>query len=430
MEPRPSRMHSRSSRSVHSTTHSSEPPLHSVREHYWDDMSARPKSMSDFQSLSDASTPLNALNALNGQGLPRKKPSISLAAGLMMTTESPRNFSRPTTPATAHAAAAGSPWSENLFYAYAQKSDYAQSAPYVLTFASALVAEQWWSLVQREYPESSRPGTQLFILKGDDMQEQIQDNPKFFDLRNSWFYTPSDGATAPIPLQDYRGNPVAAPEPPKEREERAVPSAFDLKGLEATLERMAAMISENTGSIRALSVAQSTGLQTMQEINESTSTQIKALADNQAALQAIVDQNASHYIALSNSSFGAQSSMQSVLQSNAKQIESLASGQKKLVKTCADMMHSVEKVGEAMKEIGSDSASNASVIRETDRTIGTIVNRIQPPPRKLNKKVKGVWYEYDDGPNGASQLSGPITPREKATMLDTPPKNSLSARTA
>lgn len=74
--------------------------------------------MSDFQSLIDASAPLNALN---GQGLLRKKPSLSLAAGLMMTTESPRNFSRPTTPATAPSAPTTGPWAENLFYAYAQK---------------------------------------------------------------------------------------------------------------------------------------------------------------------------------------------------------------------------------------------------------------------------------------------------------------------
>jgi hypothetical protein len=118
-------MHSRAARSVHSTTHFSDPPLHPVKEHYyWDDMSSRPKSMSDFQSLIDASTPLHALN--NGQPRHRSKPSLSLAAGLMMTTattttESPRNFSRPSTPATAPSAPAAGPWSENLFYAYAQK---------------------------------------------------------------------------------------------------------------------------------------------------------------------------------------------------------------------------------------------------------------------------------------------------------------------
>ena len=78
-------------------------------------MSSRPKSMSDFQSLLDASA------TLNGHGHPRKKPSISLAQGLMMTTESPRSNSLPDEPPTANSAPQGGPWSQNLFYAYAQK---------------------------------------------------------------------------------------------------------------------------------------------------------------------------------------------------------------------------------------------------------------------------------------------------------------------
>ena len=285
------------------------------------------------------------------------------------------------------------------------------------------------------------------------MQEQIQDNPKFYDLRNSWFYTPSDSSTAPIPLQDYYGNPVVAPEPAKpakpEVEADPVPDAkpgFDFKALETTLDRMTAMITENTESIRALSVAQSTGLQTMQEINESTSTQIKALADNQAALQDIVSQNASHYIALSNQSFSAQNSMQEILASNAQQIASLAEGQKRLVETCAGMMRSVEnvggsidKVGEQLKEVSnSEDKSIASEMRETlketERSIGTIVNRIQPPPRKLNRRIKGVWYEYDDAPgviaNEKENFKGMMSPRKSVSMLDTPPKSPLSARTA
>lgn len=255
------------------------------------------------------------------------------------------------------------------------------------------------------------------------MQEQIEDNPRFFDLRNKWFYTPSDGATAPIPLQDYRGNPVAAPPPPKE--EKPETEGFDMSSLQATLDKMTAMITENTNSIRALSVAQSTGLQTMQEINESTSGQIKTLADNQAALQAIVAQNASHYIALSNSSFNAQTSMHTILQSNAAQIASLAEGQERLAQTCEGMMRSVErsveKVGEAMVTIGSDSASNSSALRETEKTIGTIVNRISPAPRKLNRRIKGVWYEYDDGPGGNVGMS-------TRKGLETPPTTPLSSR--
>lgn len=291
------------------------------------------------------------------------------------------------------------------------------------------------------------------------MQEQIQDNPKFYDLRNSWFYTPSESSTAPIPLQDYNGNPVAAPEPPKpefpELDPHAKPS-FDLKALETTLDKMAAMITENTESIRALSVAQSTGLQTMQEINESTSTQIKALADNQASLQSLISQNASHYVALSNQSFSAQSTMQDVLASNAAHIAALADGQARLVDTCAGMLRSVERMGGALESVGervssvgervvasTAAAEDKSIasemresLRETERSIvGSIVNRIQPPPRKLNRRIKGVWYEYDDAPGTVVSEKenfnkGVMSPKRGVGMLDTPPKSPLSARTA
>jgi hypothetical protein len=61
---------------------------------------SRPKSMPDFSALLDASTPLFEARAQNrrqtspvrGQGYPRKKVSISLAAGLIMNgTDNPKN---------------------------------------------------------------------------------------------------------------------------------------------------------------------------------------------------------------------------------------------------------------------------------------------------------------------------------------------------
>jgi len=82
---------------------------------------ARPKSMSDFSQLLDQHTPLG-----KGYGIerPRKKPSISLATGLIMNQSSegtPR--SGPATPRDTNSSprqdAKG--YSENLFYAYAQK---------------------------------------------------------------------------------------------------------------------------------------------------------------------------------------------------------------------------------------------------------------------------------------------------------------------
>lgn len=71
-------------------------------------------SMPDFSTLLDASAPLHSRREP-----PRKKPSISLAAGLIMaTTDSPKSL--PMTPQQ-QLGNMGPDWSDNLFYAYAQK---------------------------------------------------------------------------------------------------------------------------------------------------------------------------------------------------------------------------------------------------------------------------------------------------------------------
>ena len=91
------------------------------------------------------------------------------------------------------------------------QSDYSNSPPYLLTFATSDVCTQWWALVQREYPESTRPGAQLFVLKNEDMQA-LQDDPKFSELRGKWFFTSQDRsncATPVIPLQGATGHLVS-----------------------------------------------------------------------------------------------------------------------------------------------------------------------------------------------------------------------------
>ncbi|KAF1951552.1 hypothetical protein CC80DRAFT_495954 [Byssothecium circinans] len=315
-------------------------------------------------------------------------------------------------------------WNENLFYAYAQKSDYAQSPPYILTFANASVCDQWWRLVQREYPDSSRIGPQLFVLKGDDLQEQIQDNPKFYDLRNKWFYTPGNGV---IPLQDYKGHPVTTTPTQRPAVEEKKPEAFDMKALSTALDKMNDMISENSAQIRALSVAQSEGLQRMQEINESNTLQIKALAESQAKLQNMVNENASQYIALSNSSFANNEQIKSVLQSTATQTKALADGQVQLSKTCEGMMRTIDNLGQTVGRVSENmsmigSAASDAGSSTTNGSIGALANRISPPPRKLNRKIKGVWYEYDPSPTPVQ------SPRKKVNFLDTPPKSPLATK--
>jgi hypothetical protein len=288
-------------------------------------------------------------------------------------------------------------------------------------------------LVKKEYPLSERIGPQLFILKGNDMPSEIQDNFKFYHLRNKWFLMSdgTEGSTDVIPLQDWNGNPVSRAETTttsaqaaSSAEEDKKREPFDMAKLSETLDAMTAMISENGAQIRALSVAQSEGLQRMQEINETNVTQIKALADNQAKLHTLINENASHYIALSNSSFSSQEQVKSILQTNAEQIHALADGQNKMATTCSSLMATIADLGTTVARVGDEVAAPRRWVQNGAPTspFSAVGNCISPPPRKLNRRIKSIWYEYDD--SEAANAS----PRRSVAMLATPPTSPDSGR--
>ncbi|XPS95775.1 hypothetical protein M3J09_005057 [Ascochyta lentis] len=425
-------------------------------------MSNRPKSMPDFSALMDASMPLfesktNARRSTSPERRSpertspergeraarhsRKKPSMSLAQGLIINGElhppkSPyrQTHSRGSDDGVLNGADNGE---ESLFYAYALKSDYANSPPYLLTFATSDVCAQWWTLVQRSYPDSTRPGAQLFVLKTDDMQA-IQDDPKFLELRNKWFFTSQDRsncATPVIPLQGATGHLVAHAHLPQPLPAAEKPASTAVDSLAEKLERLSSVVESSAEHIHALSVAQSAGLQRMQEINESNSTQIKALAESQAKLQSLIDQNASHYIALSNTSFESHEQVKHVLQATTAQIQSLSGSQAQLAQTCKAMMRSIESLGTSVEHMSIATppppppASDVSSVHSTSPPSfsSAMANRISPAPRKLNRRIRGVWYEYDN--NAAPTVHGAPRKLAPAPNLSTPPKTPTTPRT-
>jgi hypothetical protein len=317
------------------------------------------------------------------------------------------------------------------------QSDYPASPPYVLTFASAAVCAQWWHLVHREYPFSARPSPQFFVVRSEDM-ELVQDDARFVDMRNQWFYTSQDSPTCPpivIPLQHANGAPIASHAPPAAE----TPSTSAMDSLAESLTRLAGVVESNAEQVHALSVAQSAGLQAMQEICESNGTQIKAISDSQIRLQALVDQNASHYIALSNQSFQSQEQSRQaqehtrksqeqtrksqeqtkdILKTTISQLQTLSKSQIQLSQSCDAMMRSIEGIGSSVSQLASnamsDTASNQSLS-------AVFASNMSPAPRKLNRRVKGVWYEYDSAPSPSG------TPRRRidSANVDTPPKSPV-----
>lgn len=276
------------------------------------------------------------------------------------------------------------------------QSDDASSPPSILTFASAAICTQWWAIVQREYPSVSRPSPQLFVLKSEDLSK-MQDDKKLSELRNLWFCTTQDktsSSTSIIPLQSTDGRPLGSPialQPPF----ATSPSNDAIDALTAKLDKLATIVSNNAEQIHALSVAQSAGLQRMQQFNESNTTQIQALADTQAKLQRLVEGNASHYIALSNSTFRSQEQIKDTFAAATTQIKNLVGNQAQMAKTCGDMMRSVESLSTSVTRLDTSVQRNSIPEFISDDMFSAMAKRIAPPPRKLNKRIRGVWYEYD-----------------------------------
>ncbi|KAF2832714.1 hypothetical protein CC86DRAFT_93258 [Ophiobolus disseminans] len=398
---------------------------------------SRPKSMPDFSALMDASTPLFEARAQNrrqtspvrGQGYPRKKLSISLAAGLIMNTDSPKVTGVPGSPRKSLDGMKEEPEDVSegsLFHAYVLKSDISNSPPYILTFASAAICTRWWALVQREYPDATRPSPQLFVMKSEDV-EHIHENLRFYSLRHKWFYTGQDNLsnTSPIiPLQSADGHALAPAQQSRPHTQMDRPSSSSSDSLADKLDRLTGVVEKNTEQIHALSVAQSAGLQRMQQINESNTAQIKALAESQAKLQALIDQNASHYIALSNSSFQAQESIKNIMKTTATQIQGLSRNQAQLANTYDGMMRGIDNLASSVSQININNStmSDTSTAVSSPIPFSVMGNRINPPPRKLNRKIKGVWYEYDntDSPTAS--------PRRSVQFADTPTKTPVTSK--
>ncbi|KAF2133893.1 hypothetical protein P153DRAFT_362933 [Dothidotthia symphoricarpi CBS 119687] len=421
---------------------------------------SRPQSLPDFSDLMDPSMPLFEPNrqprrqtsperaTLMGRAAGRRKqPSMSLAAGLIMNSEGPNGpLKSPRKKTTEN----GSPKMERsvkeeetegggtLFYAYALKSDYANSPPSILTFASAAICTKWWNLVQREYSSASRPSPQLFVLKSEDLSN-IDDDSKFANLRNLWFCTAqdnTDGPTSIIPLQSIDGTPVGSAFASQVSAEKSAASNDAIDALTAKLDKLATIVVDNAEHINALSVAQSAGLQRMQQFNESTSTQIKSLADTQAKLQQLVDKNASHYIALSNSTFRNQDQIKDTFTSATTQIKNLVGNQSQMVKTCGEMMRSIESLSTSVTHLDTSVQRNQSCEFISEDMFSAMAKRIAPPPRKLNKRIKGVWYEYDPEFTTVRREietpavpSTPKTPKKlNASLTDTPAKRPGTPR--
>ncbi|TKA75373.1 hypothetical protein B0A55_06009 [Friedmanniomyces simplex] len=195
------------------------------------------------------------------------------------TTPTPKSRPRPVSQPVLGGDGPASPGVErdgNLFYAYARRGDNLQSR-YLLTFASASTANEWWALLQTHFPETSRPGPQLFSFKDPpDLLAKAWKHPEFAHLKSKWMYISfSDtqeiglggAAQGIIPVQDAQGNMMAGsglPASPEmigeqvgrevRKETRGVRNG--ISKMEEHFERMMEAVEQNTAQIAVLAERQ------------------------------------------------------------------------------------------------------------------------------------------------------------------------------
>ncbi|KAI6860344.1 hypothetical protein KC343_g6518 [Hortaea werneckii] len=153
----------------------------------------------------------------------------------------------------------------DLFYAYARKANDLQSR-YLLTFANAVVANEWWSLLQEHFHDVSRPSPQLFSFKDPELLLKAWKNTSFAHLKSKWMYisfsdTASNqlggAAQGIIPIQDAAGNLLGGGAPAnsgevKQAREETREAKQEISRLEERFERMMGAIEKNGDRMASL----------------------------------------------------------------------------------------------------------------------------------------------------------------------------------
>lgn len=175
-------------------------------------------------------------------------------------------------------------------------------ARYVLSFANADTAQQWWDLIQSEYPDSMREDPQLFSFKSDYVPAKAQDNPRFSHLAGKWSFRQiheKTGSETDL-YQDPSKRAFLAHTPSMAslREERAVaacekledpftpaePSKTDFAQLNLASENIKKTVSQSTLQLDVLLEGQQTSARSFQTLAgtiEHMAEQMTALARRQ-----------------------------------------------------------------------------------------------------------------------------------------------------
>lgn len=363
--------------------------------------------------------------------------------------------------------------SNSLFYAYARRTDHDKFSRYILIFENADVANEWWSLVEQEYPDAAaRNGPQLFTFSGDDFPGKPAASKHFAHLKTRWLYGQVGDATGtsgkpldPIPLQDAKGFPLGG----GGGGGTGGVAKVDMTELSTHLNRLQETVEENSSHMKGLADGQRENQDQIKalveerseekgktkELSEQSASQMKDLVEklvesqiaSQKKMDEMMEQNATQVRKLTEDYDAIIKRMESALEKNTTQIKELAENQKCIQQQQAEPAppSQTNDNGAITKALQSAIDQNASQIKQVSEGQGKLiaafddmlkefkrqskqqiiqpppappsssgascqVHNVHPPPRKIARTVVG--YDYEPSPTkvtGASWTS-PTSP--------------------
>lgn len=302
---------------------------------------------------------------------------------------------------------------------------------YLLTFTDADVAQQWWKLMQQEYPETVRESSQLFSFKSDQVPSKAWENPRFTHLKTKWTYRVLEGNTAVQEKQHngMRPNKRASlsrmmstpslrtigerqPSPDKSRHDSSMEDPFlvaptapardgvDLLELNRTLDRIMMMMNETNLRINALAQKQQTyaeALDRLQLATEGNATQISSLTTQQQAgaistrnMRSSIEQNASQ--------------LRVVLDTQSNQLSETEAMQRGLQETAGQ----VELVANTQRASAEDVKTTRSTVERTAEQIQTILDQQRESDAKLDALQSTLEHNAALAKSQASRMQTPV----------------------
>ncbi|KIW02010.1 uncharacterized protein PV09_06516 [Verruconis gallopava] len=318
-------------------------------------------------------------------------------------------------------------WAQNLFYAYARRTDDPRFSRFLLTFASARVCAEWWSLIQRHFggpAANTREGPQFFSFTGDDIPGRAWKHQAFAHLRTQWMYSQIGDAVGAmgkgqeiIPLQDERGflvqpanSNVRAATPDQERAPSRAGSFAESLGpreKEVMARQLRRTSKRDSGILLPSSPlagpsherSQSAPAMSPDAGGNEKALDFERLEQNLAKIEKLMDANALQLRSLEHVQAANLERLTAALVSNAEMVRDLALGQQRLGVACEDLRKAMREREERSERMSVRSMASLGSVGST-AACGHAVKR---GPRKLGKAVVG--YIYADEPDGPGTKS-------------------------